>query len=414
MSKLTDKIMYPRLNLIWVFMIISSVLFCLLYLWFTVFPGQVNPEAWQYFSSEQIANSREYSRTDQLLFITGIILRAGFLLWFVFSGKAVAFSDWLENHIKNYWCYLFVFFFVLWFLLKLIDLPVTLYGGYFFQHNWGFSTQTMGAVWLDFIKRSVLSLIVFATGFMLLFWCFVRCPKTWWLIGAVIVSLWMFFQIFLWPVVISPIFNRFEPANDPAIINMVQNISHKAGISIDQVLIMDASRRTTQADAYFTGFGNTKRIVLYDTLLKDYPFDQVEAAVAHEMGHWKEGHLIKGLLRDILINFVLWGFIYMLIKTIISTATRYPAHIWPVIMLFFLLVSFTGTPLKNYISRNMEKEADAVAVMLTNNAEAAVRLHVDLSVKNMSDVSPPAFIRWFDYSHPPVMERIKNIMQNQR
>ena len=405
--------MQPRLNLVWWLLIIPSVLFCLLYLWFTVFPGRVIPEALQYFSAENISHGREYNQTQHLLFISGFILQAVFLLWFVFSGRANSFSKWIENITGSYRWSILIFFIVMWLLLKLIDLPITLYGSYFFQHKWGFSTQTMSAWWLDFFKGAALDLTMSTAGFMLLFWSFARWPKAWWLVCAVFVSLWMLIQSFLWPVVISPIFNRFEPAMDPAIINMVQNISQKAGLPIDQVLIMDASRRTTKANAYFTGLGHTKRIVLYDTLLKNYPFDEVEAVVAHEMAHWKQGHIIKGLLWGILSSFVIWGLLFIVLKTVVPVSTRYPPYTWPVILLFFLLVSFTGSPLESYISRSMENEADKVSIMLTNNAEAAIRLQVNLSVKNMSDVSPPAFIRWFGYSHPPVLERINNIKQSQ-
>ena len=405
--------MQPKLNLIWLLLIIPSAMFCLLYLWFTFFPGQVNPEAWQYFSSEQIAHGREYNKTQHLLFISSFILQSVFLLWFVFSGRAVSFSGWLAKLIGSYWWSLFVFFIFIWLLLKLIDLPITFYGSYFFQHKWGFSTQTMSAWWLDFLKSTVLSLSMSTIGFMLLFWSFARWPKTWWLVCAIFISLWILIQSFLWPVVVSPIFNRFEPSNDPEIINMVKGLSQKAGLPIDQVLIMDASRRTTKANAYFTGLGHTKRIVLYDTLVENYPFDQVKAVVAHEMAHWQKGHISKGISWGILSNFFLWGLLFILLKTAVPATTRYPPYTWPIILLFFLLISFVGSPLVSYISRSMEKEADKVSIMLTNNAEAAIRLQVNLSVKNISDVSPPAFIRWFSYSHPPVLERINNIRQNQ-
>jgi STE24 endopeptidase len=403
--------MQLKLNPLWLLLIVSSALFCLLYLWFTLFPGRVIPEAWQYFSTEQITNGRDYNRTQQLLFISGFILKALFLGWFVFSGKAVAVSKYLERLTGSYHWSLLIFFILIWLLLKVINLPLTLYGSYFFQHRWGFSTQSLGFWWLDYFKGSVLDLILSMAGFIILFWSFARWPRTWWLACAVLISFWLLIQSFLWPVLISPLFNRFEPATDPAIINMVQNISQKAGLEIEQVLVMDASRRTTKANAYFTGLGHTKRIVLYDNLLNNYSLDEVEAVIAHEMAHWKQGHIVQGLLWGIVLTFMLWLVLFLLLKQAVPLNTRFPPFVWPLILLYFLLVSFVGSPAENYISRSMEKEADQVAVKLTENEAAAIRLQKNLSVKNTSDVSPPAFIRWFSYSHPPVIERINNIKQ---
>jgi STE24 endopeptidase len=129
------------------------------------------------------------------------------------------------------------------------------------------------------------------------------------------------------------------------------------------------------------------------------------------MAHWSRGHIIRGLNLGILGNFILWSLLFVLIRTPAAQFTRCPQHIWPVILLFFLLVSFAGTPLQNYFSRSMEEEADRVAVSLTGDVPAALRLQTDLAVKNLSDVAPAAFIHWFSYSHPSALRRIKNIRQ---
>jgi len=300
---------------------------------------------------------------------------------------------------------------MLWLLLKLLNLPFTLYSSYFWQHQWGFSTQSMGSWWLDYVKGSGLELILSVAGFTLLFGAINRWPGTWWLAGATFISIWFIVQTFLWPVVVSLLFNRFVPANDPAVLTMVRELSEKANLPVDQVLIMDASRRTIKANAYFTGLGRTKRIVLYDTLLVNYPPDEVEAVVAHEMAHWSRGHIVRGLTLGILGNFALWGLLFVFLRATIPQLTRYPPYTWAVILLFFLLASFAGAPLQNYFSRNMEIEADRVAVKLTGNAPAAVRLQVDLAAKNLSDVTPAAFVQWFSHSHPSALDRIEIIQQ---
>ncbi|MBF7082892.1 M48 family metallopeptidase [Desulfallas sp. Bu1-1] len=400
-----------KLNTFWLLLIFLTGIFSLLYIWFTLFPGRPGPDVFQYFNQQQVNQGRAYSQVPRLLFTGSFLLQAAFLLWFVFGGRAVALSRWVQQVAGGtIWSYL-LFFILLWFILRLIRLPFTLYNSYFWQHRWGFSTQTPGAWWMDYFKGAGLELALSALGVALLFWIMGRWSGTWWLIVATLFSLWLVVQSFLWPVVVSPLFNRFEPAKDPAVVNMVQNLACKAGIPVDQVLVMDASRRTTKANAYFTGLGRTKRIVLYDNLLRDYPLDEVEAVVAHEMAHWRQGHITRGLALGVLGNFIVWGVLFVLLRVTLPPANHYPPYTWAVIVLFLLLVAFAVSPLQNYFSRAMEREADRVAVTLTENVPAAVRLEVNLAAKNLSDVAPPAFIRWFSYTHPPALERIKIIRQ---
>jgi len=331
----------------------------------------------------------------------------------VFGGRAEALSRWAQRFTGGgYWGGILLFFLILWILLQVVELPFTLYSSYFFQHKWGFSTQTIGAWWMDYLKGAGLDLVLSGIGAVLFFWLLGRWPRAWWLVAAALLSLWLIIQSFLWPVVVSPLFNRFVPAKDPAILSMVQELSRKAALPVDQVLVMDASQRTTKANAYFAGLGKTKRIVLYDTLLANYPLDEVKAVVAHEMAHWRQGHIVKGLTLGILGNFVLWGLLFLLLRSTVPPFMRYPPYIWSVVLLFFLMVSFAGSPLQNIVSRSMEKEADRVSVMLTGDVPAAVRLQVDLATKNLADVSPPPFIEWFSYSHPPALTRIHLIQQS--
>ncbi len=403
--------MQPRLNMIWLILVAGVGVLGLLYLWFTLFPGRVAPDTYIYFSAEQVESGRQYSRAIRLAYIFSIFAQAAFLVWFIFTGRAVALVRWLEQTAGGgFWTNLLLFFLALWFFLQLINLPFTLFNSYFWQHWWGFSTQTMGSWWTDYIKESAISLILSAAGVFILFGFMNRWPNAWWLAAAAFLSLWIVIQTFLWPVVVSPIFNRFTPATDPAITSMVRDLAGKAGLPVDEVLIMDASSRTTRANAYYAGLGSTKQIVLYDTLLTAYPLDEVQAVVAHEMAHWLKGHIIQGLILGILGNFILWYLMFLLLRVTIPNLMRNPVT-WAMILLFFLLTSFDGSPLQNYISRHMETEADRISVMLTEDIPAAVRLEIDLAVGNLSDVAPAPFIQWFSYSHPPASTRIKTIEQ---
>jgi STE24 endopeptidase len=402
-----------RSNAFWLLPVLLAGAFSLLYLWFTLFPGRVSPETWQYFSTDQIDLGRRYNKFLRLMFIGGFLSQAFFLLWLVFTGRAAVLSRWVEKVTgSSPMGSLLLFFLILGLALLILDLPFTFFSSYVWQHQWGFSTQSLASWWFDFVRSAGIGLVLAAAGAVILFKVMDRWPGAWWLAGATLFSAWLVIQTFLWPILISPLFNRFEPVTDPGVISMVRELSQKAGLPVDQALVMDASRRTNRANAYYAGLGQTRRIVLYDTLLRDYPPDQVRAVVAHEMAHWREGHIRRGLALAALGSFALWGLLFLILRSTIPLAGgRYPPGAWAVILLFFLLVSFAGTPLQNYFSRDMEQEADRVAVMLTGDVEGAVRLQQDLAVKNLSDVAPAPFIRWFSYSHPPAVSRIELIRQ---
>jgi len=400
----------PRLNFIWWAIIIMAGFFSILFLWYSLFPGKVSPEALRYFDPGQINLGRDYTRAQRLVFIGSFAAQALFLVWLALGGRVVSLSRWAGGLAGgNYWGSVLFFFAALWIVLQLINLPFLFYGSYYWQHHWGFSTQTMSSWWLDYVKGSGLDLALTAAGVLVFFYITRRWPGTWWLAGAALLTAWLIIQSYLWPVLVSPLFNRFVPARDPAVISMVRELSQKARLPVDQVLVMDASQRTTRANAYFTGLGKTKRIVLYDTLLNNYPLDEVRAVLAHEMAHWSRGHVARGLALGVIGNFIMWGLLFVLLRSAVPRPGAFPPYTWALAVLFFLTASFLSGPLQNYISRGMEREADRVSVMLTGDPGAAERLQVNLAVKNLSDVSPPPFIQWFSYSHPPAPERIELI-----
>lgn len=396
-------------RIIWALLIFFALLFSFLYLWFTLFPGAIKPETLNYFSVEQIQKGRAYSFVPRLMYIIGFLSQVGFLLWLIGSGRAESISRLcLRNTRGHHWFGILTFFLVIWFILSFIRFPLNYWSGFYWQHQWGFSTQTFGTWITDYFKESVIDLLISSGGVLLLFLAFKLWPRSWWLVGALFFSLWLVIQSVLWPILIAPLFNRFEPVRNPKVTTMVQELADKAGLHIDQILVMDASQRTTKANAYFAGLGETKRIVLYDNLLNQYSFDEVKAVIAHEMAHWQKGHIVKGIFLGILVSFLIWGCAYLVIRPGIIGNT-YPPSVWAVFLLFVMLAMFMISPIQNYSSRQMELEADQTAVFLTEDPKAAVRLQMNLALRNRSDLSPPPFIEWFSYTHPSVLTRIEKI-----
>ncbi|NLW07286.1 MAG: M48 family metallopeptidase, partial [Clostridia bacterium] len=390
-------------------MLALTGIFILAYIYFTLFPGKVPEAAWQYFNPAEVARARQYQQIMRLVSIIALLANIVFLVWLVYSTRA---SGWAETILRltggSYFPALIIYFAIIWLCLKLIGLPFSFYSSFIVQHQWGFSTQSLASWWSDYLKSSTIDLVLSGSGVMLLFWATGRWPQVWWAVAGLFLSGWLLVSTFLWPLLVAPLFNTFQPINEGPVKSMVTRLADRAGINVKEVLVMDASRRTTKINAYFSGLGTSKRIVIYDNLLNNYPLDEVEAVLAHEMAHWKQGHIIKGILWGIVANFCLLSLLYLVLKLTFTYELSLPGPYLPqllvAMLLFWQLASFLGQPLQNNISRRYEVEADRLALEYTANSEAMVRLQVNLARHNLSDITPPAFIEWLTYSHPPALK----------
>ena len=389
--------------------------FLILYLYHSVIPANVSDAALRYFSQQEIMLAHKYWQQKQTIFVFRFALQVLVLVSTAFGSVGVRLERWTHS-ITSGRRYLgaILFFFCLWVGLRLISLPFSFYSGYVLEHAWGFSNQLAREWVADYLKQGAMDLLFSAIGASAFFAALRKWPTNWWLPASVLMSFWLIVQTFLWPTLVAPLYNRFEPVSDPAITTMVQDLAQTAEISVDQVLIMDASKRTSKANAYFAGLGQTKRIVLYDTLLNNYPLDQVRAVIAHEMAHWKLGHIRQGVLLGIGAVF---AELYFLSLVLASSFTyhqlgHYPFRAWAVALLFFTLISFVTSPVQSALSRHMERDADRRSVVFLGNFDSAVDLQLNLARKNRSNIVPSRFIEWFSYSHPSVLKRISLLLES--
>lgn len=404
--------MTAKANIIWSTLLILTGVLILAYLYFTLFPGKLPDAVWQYFNVAEVENARRYQQIMRLIGLLAFLANIAFLVWLIYSTRAAV---WAEGILRlaggHYYLALIIYFVIIWLTLKLIGLPFNFYGSFIVQHQWGFATQSLPSWWADYLKASTIDFALSGTSVILLFWATGRWPHVWWAAAGFFMSGWLLVSTFLWPLLIAPLFNTFQPVTEGPINTMVTQLADRAGIKVKEVLVMDASRRTTKTNAYFTGLGTSKRIVLYDNLLNNYSLEEVEAVVAHEMAHWKQGHIIKGILWGSAANILLLGLLYMVLQLTftyeVSRSGPYLPQLMVAMLLFLQLASFLGQPLQNNISRRYEVEADRLALVFTDNNEAMVQLHVKLARHNLSDVAPPYFIEWLTYSHPPALARVQ-------
>lgn len=296
----------------------------------------------------------------------------------------------------------------------LLDLPFTLYSTFRIEERFGFNKMTF-KLWLaDLVKSTLVGIVIGLPIVALILWLMGSAGSLWWLWAW---GVWMGFNLLvlvLYPTVIAPLFNKFKPLEDEALKARVTALMQRCGFAAKGLFVMDGSKRSAHANAYFTGFGAAKRVVFYDTLLKQLSPGEVDAVLAHELGHFKHKHIIKriaSMFAMSLAGFALLGWLSSQVWFFTGLGVRpnLASNNDALALLLFLLVvplfSFFVSPVFAQFSRKHEFEADAYAVAQTdgkNLQSALLKLYQD----NASTLTPdPVFVKFY-YSHPPASERL--------
>jgi STE24 endopeptidase len=223
-------------------------------------------------------------------------------------------------------------------------------------------------------------------------------------------------MMYLSPYVIEPLFHKFTPVDDESLEKGIRDIMQKAGIKVSRIFKMDASKRTKHTNAYFTGIGKVKRIVLYDTLIEKMDREEILSVLAHEAGHWKKKHVLKYIAATEAIALAVIYVAFLLLRSDFLIGLFHienGSFFAKIVLLGFIgsLVSFPFSPVSHYFSRKHENEADKYSYELTCNAGSMISALVKLSKDNLSNLHPHPLYALFHYSHPPVLERIRKIRE---
>ena len=299
----------------------------------------------------------------------------------------------------------------------LLDLPFTLYSTFKIEERFGFNKMTFNLWLLDAVKGILLGAVIGLPIVALILWLMSNAGSLWWLWAW---GTWMGFNLLilvLYPTVIAPLFNKFKPLDDEALKARVTKLMQRCGFAAKGLFVMDGSKRSAHANAYFTGFGAAKRVVFYDTLLKQLSPAEVDAVLAHELGHFKHKHIIKrivGMFAMSLVGFTLLGWLSSQIWFYTGLGIRpnlNGGNDALALLLFMLVVplfSFFISPIFAQFSRKHEFEADAYAIAQTDGKDlqsALLKLYQD----NASTLTPdPVFVKFY-YSHPPASERLSRM-----
>lgn len=302
----------------------------------------------------------------------------------------------------------------------LIELPLSLYQTFRLEQRFGFNQMTPG-LWLgDLLKSTLVAAIIGLPLAALILWLMGGAGPLWWLWAW---GAWTAFNLLLmwiFPSFIAPLFNKFEPLADEGLKSRVTRLMERCGFAAKGLFVMDGSRRSAHANAYFTGFGNSKRVVFFDTLLRQLSPGEVEAVLAHELGHFKHKHISKRMVLMFgvsLLGFALLGWlsqqlwfytglgVSVLLGPNIDVAAENNALALLLFMLAVPVFSFFVTPLMSAMSRRDEFEADAYAMQQADGAQLASAL-LKLYEDNASTLTPDPWYVSFYYSHPPAVDRL--------
>jgi STE24 endopeptidase len=338
------------------------------------------------------------------------------LLFFLFGGILNIYNSWVVSINLSFILSGLVFFLFLFYIEIILTLPFNLYHTFKIEKKYGFNTITFKLWMMDLVKSLFISTILISLTISVGLWIIQKSPNFWWF------WIWCFFLLFgifimyISPYVIEPLFNKFTSLGNSGLEDGVRNLMQKVGIKVSKVLKMDASKRTKHTNAYFTGIGKVKRIVLFDTLLEKMENSEILSVLAHEIGHWKKKHILKRIIVTESITLIAIYISFRILQTdflINLFDIKDSTFFAKIIVLGFLgyIISFPFSPVFNYFSRRQEIEADRFAYELTGTGDARsmVGALVKLSKDNLSNLCPhPLYVKFY-YSHLPIIERIEYI-----
>lgn len=364
----------------------------------------------RYFAAEEIERARRYHRPLYAAFLLNAAIALALLAWLSFGWPGDELYDATDG--LPWWGRFLVFAALTIAALFVARTPVAFVVGHVRERRWGFSTQSGGAWLVDRLKGLAIGLVLTSILVLGLVWLARRLPELWPLPAGAGAALCVLLLAFVAPVVIEPLFNRFAPLADEELAGELRSLAERAGTPVRDVLVADASRRTRKVNAYVSGFGRTRRVVLFDTLLERSAPRETKIVVAHELGHRRSGHVARltaaGMAGASAFVVVLWGLLQWdaLLQAIGATSAGDP-RVVPFVLLLVAVLEYAALPLGSALSRRYEREADRFSLELTGDPDAYESTHRDLALSNLSDLDPPRLAYVGLFSHPTAPERIE-------
>ena len=334
-------------------------------------------------------------------------------LAFLFFDGFYVLDTYVRSYTSNPILIALLFFGIIMIGSDLITTPFSYYHTFVIEEKFGFNKTSKKLFFIDKLKGWLLGALLGGSILSIIIWFYNNSGTNFWLYAWVIVTAFSVFMNMFYAKLIVPLFNKQSPLPEGSLHTKISNYASSVGFKIDNIFVIDGSKRSTKANAYFSGFGSQKRITLYDTLINDLTEDEIVAVLAHEVGHYKRKHIVYNLIISILITgFTLWLLSVFIANPILSKALGVSTPSFHIGMVAFGLLyspisQITGL-FMNIISRKFEYQADNYAKQ-THNAADLINALKKLSKNSLSNLTPHNWYVWYHYSHPSLLQRIVNL-----
>ncbi len=378
------------------------------------FSGELPPEFTDRFDPQEYRRSRNYLKEKTVFSIVTTSIFTPLIILFILLGGFNLIDQWARSFGLGSIPTGLIFAGTLFFLSSILNLPFSAYRTFVIEEKYGFNRTTPTTFITDIIKSWILAALIGGPVLAGIIWFFEFAGTYAWLYCWGAVTAFQLFLLFIAPVTIFPLFNKFTPLEEGELKSKIKRYVRSRGLKMKGIYRMDGSRRSTKSNAFFTGFGKFRRIVLYDTLIANHSDDELLAVLAHETGHYQLRHILKNVLVSILST----GLMFFILSLFINNRNLFDAFGMEEVSvyagLFFfaflyapidLFVSIFG----NYLSRRFEYAADRFSARTWGRPEAMISALKKLSVDNLTNLTPHPLMVFFTYSHPPVLKRIRTL-----
>jgi len=378
--------------------------------------NQIPEEFGNAIDLDTLRKTISYTVETSRLSVISSLLNNVFVIAFLFGGLVAIYDGWIGSLSDSFVLRGVLFVLGLLYLEIIVSIPFSLYKNFNIENRYGFNTMT-GRLWLsDLAKSCIISTILLTIVVASALYLVSISPEWWWLWVWLVFLLFSIFLMYISPYVIEPLFFKFEPVQSEGLEDEIRVLVEKAGLKVDNVFQVDASKRSKHSNAYFSGIGRVKRIVLFDTLLESMSRSEILAVLAHEVGHWKKKHVLK---RIVLTEMVALGAFFLAFKLLAwdglpgVVGLHQGSFYVRFIILGFLgsLLMFPLTPALSFLSRRHEWQADSFACRLTGRPLDLAAALIKLSKENLANLHPHPLYAAFYYSHPPVVERVRRLQE---
>ena len=365
-------------------------------------------------NSDEEYKSRRYNIEKLRVSILRNVVYVGWIIFLLSGGLVIEINSYLKSFSLNEYLHNLGVIMMVFMVIHLSMLPLSYYSTFVIEDKYGFNTSTKRLFLRDNLA-SLLMTLVLITIMCSVFFYVVSFTEIWWLLLASTMFIFIILSIYIYPTYISPIFNKFDNLDDDVIKSEIRDLSKQTDFSINNLYVMDKSKRTKHPNAYFTGFKNNRRIVFYDTLIDLLSPKEIKAVLAHEIGHYKHNHIIKSLIVSTAVIFI--GMFYL--SSLINNASYLEFLNLPMneasqliaLVFTYQVVSFFIEPFFSILSRSNEYEADNFASKQVDKEHLVTSL-IKLYKSNLSFLIPNKLYAMFYFSHPTILERIHNLRKS--